>query len=377
MSGDRHAPRRLLWLIDSLTVGGAESLVVPFARRLNRERWELFVVTMKTIAGNPIETRLRGEGVHVTNLHARNLRDLRAFRRLLQFVRENGVELIHAHLTYAAIWASVLSRLTSVPTVATLHVAPPRGSWRKAVRDRLMRLALNRWAARVISVSEALRGQLLARGGLRASRTAVVHNGIEIDRFAGDRAASRARLERELRIPPGLPLLAVVSVLRPGKGIDVLIEAVRSLPECRVLLVGDGPMRSSWTAAAVDAGVADRFVWAGFRTDVEQLLPGCDLLVHPTLEDAFPTVLLEAMAAGLPVVASDVGGVPEIVRPGRTGSLVPPGDARQLSTAIEVLLRAPSRRQSMGEAARERVSEHFSTEAWIARLESVYGEVLA
>ena len=365
---------RLLWLIDSLHVGGAESLVLPFAKRVQDE---LTVCCLKTTGGNLIEQELRRRGVDTVNLESRNLRDRHGYRRLVELVRERRYDLVHAHLTYSAIWSALLSRRTGIPSVVSLHVAPTATKEQESsavtrfgidVKDRLMRFVVNRWSKRVIMVSAGLRAYYLERGGLDPAKVRVVHNGIEVERFRRDRAATRAALERDFGIPPGVKLAVAVSVLRPGKGIEVLLDAVHRVPDTHFLIVGDGPKREEWTALAK----TDRVHWAGYRTDVHTLLSGCDLFVHPSLDDAFPTVLLEAMAASLPVVASNVGGIPEIVVEGVTGRLVPPGDAQALADAIrdDALLR-------MGAAARERAEEHFSTEAWMERLQTVYAEVLA
>jgi glycosyltransferase involved in cell wall biosynthesis len=204
----------------------------------------------------------------------------------------------------------------------------------------------------------------------------VVHNGIEVERFAGNHTATRARLEREFAIPPNVPLAATVSVLRPGKGLEVLLEALRVVPQLHALVIGDGPKRDEWRAMADAYGLSDRVHWAGFRRDVNELLPGADLMIHPSLDDAFPTVLLEAGAAGLPVVASRLGGIPEIVEEGVTGMLVPGGDASPLAHAIQTLLANPNELEQMGIAARARAEELFSTRAWIDRLDAVYAEAL-
>ena len=357
---------RLLWLIDSLTMGGAESLVVPFARRAP---YDLTVCCLATIAGNPIEQELRAIGVDVVNLGARNLRDRAAFRRLVNCVREREIDLVHAHLTYAAIWSALLSRKTKIPSIASLHVAPSatralqasdRDRLMTSLRDRVMRFVLRRWSSRVVTVSDAL-GRVY-----RELDPVTVHNGIEWERFAHEPVAKSD--------PAQPPTVVTVSVLRPAKGIEVLLEAARNVVGARFLIIGDGPMRAQWTELAARLGVGDRICWAGHRRDVDTLLAGCDLFVLPSLDDAFPTVLLEAMAAGLPVVASNVGGIPEIVEDGVTGRLVPPGDAGRLAEVIDELLTYPT---SMGAAGRARAQREFSTEAWIARLDRVYREVLA
>jgi glycosyltransferase involved in cell wall biosynthesis len=203
-----------------------------------------------------------------------------------------------------------------------------------------------------------------------------VHNGIDVETFRRDRAAAREQLRRELAIPTDVPLCATVAVLRQGKGIEVLIDAARRRDGVHFLIVGDGPMRAELTELARTAGVASRVHWAGFRNDVHTFLAGCDLFVHPSLSDAFPTVLLEAMAAGVPVVASNVGGVPEIVVPGSTGALVPAGDAERLASVIAAMLADPATLERMRVAAQERAAREFSTAAWISRLDAVYASVL-
>jgi glycosyltransferase involved in cell wall biosynthesis len=361
---------RLLWLLDSLHVGGAEALVLPFAAGTHHD---LTVACLKTTGENLVEQELRRRGVKTLNLHARNLRDRAAFDRLVDFVREQKIDLVHAHLTYSAIWGALLTRKTGVPSVATLHVAPSATKEQESsavskakveVKDRLMRFALNRWSNAIVTVSAGL--QKVYGAGLDARKVHVVHNGIDVERFRRDRAPARARLEREFAIAPGLPLAVTVSVLRAGKGIEVLLDAAARVPDMQFLVIGDGPKRAAWQA--LDR--TGRVRWAGYRTDVNELLAGADVFVHPSLDDAFPTVLLEAMAAGLPVVASRVGGIPEIVADGVTGRLVPPGDAAALAAAIQ-----DPALPSMAAAARERAEREFSTEAWIARLEKVYGEV--
>jgi glycosyltransferase involved in cell wall biosynthesis len=371
----RLQPLRLLWLIDSLTMGGAEALALSFARSIPGGEAELTVCSRTTVDGNPLEEEVRATGARVENLAARNLLDRRAFAMLLRLIREQRIEVIHAHLTYASIWASLAGAIAGVPVVATLHVTPPRGAGLKEfLRQRLLRFALNALAARVVSVSAALREDLVRDLGLRRDKLRVVHNGIEL---SGERWGGTLR--ESFGIGSDDPLVISVAVMREGKGIDVLIsaaaEVLRERPEVRFALVGDGPLREEWRRLAESSGVAEAFVWTGFRRDVPAVLREADLFVHPTLADAFPTVLLEAMDAGLPIVASSVGGVPEIVEEGLTGRLVPPGDAQALAAAILESLRQPAWLAEAGAAARRRVEREFSIEVWVERLMALYREV--
>jgi len=363
-------------MLDSFGPGGAESLAIPFARNHDRAKYELIVARHGMQGENVIGDDLDRAGVRTFGVGARNLRDVAAFRRLLRFIREERIDLIHAHLTYSSVWAALASRLTGVPAVASLHVAPS-AAIREATRDRVMQFVTNRWAKRVVLVSEALRDSYLEKSGIARDRLAVVHNGIDTARFARDRATTRARLEQELGIPPNVPIAATVSVLRAGKGIEVLLAAIDKVPDALFVIFGDGPMRGEWTALAEQLGVSNRIRWAGFRKDVDELLAGCDLLVHPTLADAFPTVLLESMAAGVPVVASNVGGIPEIIDDGVTGVLVPPANPEALAAAVAALLGDRERSARMADAARAVAKERFSIEAWMRRLDAVYETAMA
>ena len=347
---------RLLWLIDSLTMGGAESLAVTIAREARRRAIDLTVCARTSIGGNPLEAEIRALGVDVVSLDARNLRDRAAYRRLVGLVRDFDV--VHAHLTYAAIWGALASRKTRVPLVATLHVPPGLSSLatlRDDIRERILVFLLNRYASRVIVVSHALR----EAWGARLRNVVVVRNGVDV------RAAPR-----RWQAVAGATALQIITiaVLREGKGIDTLIEAARYVPNANFVVVGDGPLREALEQQA--SGLPITFT--GFRRDVAQLLAESDLFVHPTLADAFPTVLLEAMAAGLPVIASNVGGVPEIVD-AHSGMLVPPGDARALANAINAA--HAEWREVAGAAGRERVERELSVDRWLDQLERLYAEV--
>lgn len=377
----RDGPLRLLWLIDSLTLGGAEALTLRMGRALDRTPARLRVACLKAIGGNPFEAELRAAGVAVHNLGARNLRDFRAFRRLIGLVRRERVDLIHAHLTYACIWGCLAGRLTGVPVVATLHVAPldPGRGGRERARQRIRVWCLNRWAARTLAVSRWVGDAWVRQAGLDPAGLTVVHNGIDCDPPSSPR--SPGKLRAELGLPVDARLVVAVAALRDGKGLDVLLHAAPRIlsreRRARFVVVGDGPLRQTLQEACQRSGLAAVFRFTGFRRDVPALLPGCDVFVLPTRRDAFPTAVLEGMAAGLPVVASRVGGVPEMIEDGESGLLVAPGDAGALADAVVDLLARPDECARLGRAARRRAVAEFSTEAWLARLEAVYGPALS
>lgn len=371
-------------MIDSLTLGGAESLVIPFARAVDPRRLDLRVSCLKSIEGNPFEDEIRAQGIPCSNLRSRNLRDFGAFRRLLRLLREERIDLIHAHLTYAAIWGNAAARLTRTPCVTTLHLEPsPDPVWsRSGLRERLMCLLVEKWSAGVVAVSESVRQAYGRQGRIDPGRIAVVPNGIDCEAFDRKERELRERMRRQLGIPPQARLVITVSVLREGKGLDVLLKAtpgvLRAVPEAHFLIVGEGPMKSELERGAEQAGLSGRLRFLGFRRDVPALLAASDLFVLPSrAHDAFPTALLEAMGAGLPVVATRVGGIPEIVDAPRTGWLVPPGDHEPLGRAVADLLSRSEELPAMGEAARCRARAEFSSAVWVRRLEEVYARALA
>jgi glycosyltransferase involved in cell wall biosynthesis len=354
---------RLLWLIDSLNLGGAEKLTALYAAAVRGTGTELTVCCLKSINDNPVEEEIRGTGTEVINLGARNLRDTRALRRLVELMKARRFDLVHAHLTYAVIWGALAARRAGVPLVATLHVAPVSRKWhdRDMLRQRLLAWLVRRRACRVVAVSRAIATEWAKL--IPAKRIVVVHNGVAIPPF----------LKRRQEVAPRL---ATVAVLREGKGINVLLHAmtrvVRRVPDAVLTIVGDGPSGDYLRALATELGLDASVRWLGYRADALQLLGEVDIFVHPTLLDAFPGGVLEAMASGCAVIASDVGGVPEIIDHGRTGLLVPAGDSEALAEAMVRLIENGEERKRLGEAGRASVAQRFSVDRWVAALDEVY-----
>ena len=379
---------RALWLIDSLGPGGAEALAAAAARAAGSGRGAPFEVelwALKGRAGSAYVDELRAAGLPVTVLGSAGLRDVRAFRRLADHLARGGADLVHCHLTDAVIWGERAARPAGVPCVATLHVAPgragaglsgPRGAVRRALEGR----ALAR-CARVAAVSEAIRGAWLARAALDPSRVEVVHNGIDLEPFRlalGEAERLRAELRHARGWPADARVAVTVTVLREGKGVESLLDAAPAVlgrvRAARFLVVGDGPRAGALRRRAAPLG--DRVAFTGRRDDVPSLLAAADLFVLASRDDAFPTAVIEAMAAGLPVVAADSGGIPEIVEANRTGLLVPPLDPAALAGAVAGLLADPARREALGRSGRRRAEERFSVGSWLAGLGALYGRAV-
>jgi glycosyltransferase involved in cell wall biosynthesis len=369
-------------LISSLTWGGAEMLLSEFAAGAPAAGIELSVGFLEDRDGNPAAVRLRERGIEpmLAQIHGPmpllNRSDHRTVREHVAHVRP---DLLHTHLGYADMLGGLAARPLRIPVVSTLHVM----QWQRSIRDprafakeRLMSLVRRRYVDTVVAVSDAARRAYLETGWDTPERVVTVRNGI----VAMPAPGAGAGIRGELGIAPDALVVAMVTVLREGKGHDVTCEAAAALrerfPDLRLVIAGDGPDREAIRRLAEPLG--ETAVLTGHRNDVMALLDAVDVLVHPTHVDAFPTTLLEAMAAGVPVVATAVGGIPEIVDDGVSGVLVPaPPGAGEVAAALGALLADPALRREHGAAGRERYQREFTADAWAKRMRAVYDAALA
>ncbi|MEJ2888004.1 glycosyltransferase [Actinomycetospora aeridis] len=364
---------RVVHVIHSLEPGGAESVLAEFARVAPAHGIEMAVMPISRIRSRAIVGDLEAAGVPVLPLDLVHRWDPRAFARAVTWLRPWGPDVIHTHLKHADLVGSVASRVLRRPMVSTLHVVDDLPGRLGAVKRRLAGVARTATAARTVTVSDAQRSWYLeAFPHVRPETVTTLHNGV-VDAARGDDAGA---VRRELGIPAGAPVVLQVGLLREGKGHDVLLRAVRQLadvPDLVVLVAGDGPLRAEVEAAASDLGGRVRFL--GYRTDVAPLMAASDVVVQPSDYDALPTTLIQALAAGRPVVATAVGGIPEIVTPGE-GVLVPAGDATAVAGALRDLLADPGRRRALGVAARARYEAAFDADRWAGEMRRLYEDVL-
>jgi glycosyltransferase involved in cell wall biosynthesis len=243
---------------------------------------------------------------------------------------------------------------------------------------------MQKWACRaadhVLVNAEAVRAVLVSQG-YDASRISVIRNGIDVSRFQAGGDSHGIRIG--LGFSPEAPVVAVFARLNRLKGIEYFLEAAAILrirfEDARFLIVGDSiseAYRAELEKRAKDLGLHEHVVFAGFRSDIPELLREVSVSVLPSLAEGLSNVVLEAMAASVPVVATAVGGTPEMIDDGVQGLLVPPRDAPALVRAIGSLLAEPARRQSMGEAGRKRAKERFSLEAAVRETETLYERLL-
>ena len=375
---------RLLVVIDGLRAGGAENLLntfVPVARMAGIDT-EVAYLERHQPRFDEMTAALAEHGVQARSLSVRRLLDPTAIGRIRAAVRSSQADIVHAHLEDSATLAPAAARLAGRPCVCTFHNVPEDEALRDRTKERLAVASASR-SMGALFVSDAARAEFAGRYRVNERTWAVVHNGIDIESIPTE----PAQLPAELGIPDGSPAVTLVAAMRtpnprtPGmKGhaaaIDAWPRVLETVPEARLLMVGTGPHEGVLQEHARAVGVADRVVFAGFRTDTNAILRASRLAVLPSEWDALPTALIEAAACGLPAVATRVGGIPEIVADGETGTLVRPGDPDELASAIVSYLANPARAHATGERARKRAEDLFSARHWVRRLRTVYEAAL-
>lgn len=364
-------------VIHSLGAGGAEQVLVDLATVSAGADLRISVVGLVD-AEDPGHARaLREVGVEVHGLGLSSRWDPRAFARAARVVRGLAPDVVHTHLKHADLVGAVVARRLGLPQVSTLHLIEDSVSGLGAVKRRLAGEVRRRVADRTIAVSEAQRRWYLGSFPADPARVVTLHNGVVPGARLGP--GRREMLRRSLGARPDAVLAVNVAIMRPGKGHDDLLDAMALLPDPSpvvVVLVGDGPERERLERrVAASVRMRDRVRFAGYRDDVPMLLQAADLAVHPTHADALPTALIHALAASVPVVATDVGGVPEVVGD-RAGVLLPAHAPGLLSGELRRLAADRAARARMGAAGRERFDRLFDARQWARSLRALYAEVV-
>ena len=369
---------RPLVLMSTLAPSGAEQVTVSFLRRLKSTGRDVPLCIVSARQYSPLTEVLKEASIRRLDLDASRLAEAAPLVRLSSILRRERFDLVHAHGQDATIVAALVCKIHRVPLVVTRHVLDDFGHhWRERLRGRVMSAAL-RHARVLVAVSRAT-ATALEKSGIPRDRIRVINNGIELDRFALNGQAASAALRAEWGLAGEDRIILCPSVMRPGKGHDVLLNALprilAQVPTARLVFAGAGPLETALRARARVYG--DAVMFLGHRTDMPALLNAADVVVLASESEALPTVLIEAAAAGRPVVSTRVGGVEEVVRDGSTGILVPPNEPSSLATAVFALLRDRNRAETLGRTASVMAAERFGIETQVERTWELWGEVCA
>jgi glycosyltransferase involved in cell wall biosynthesis len=342
--------RQVLYLLEALRGSGVESVLA-------------------CAAGSDVERAGRAQGERVCALPMHGDLDPLLFFRLLRLIRAERPAIVHLHSRRSAdVQGGLAAAAAGVPAVLSRRVdhppSPLLARWQFGLYDR------------VIAISEEIRRVLLA-ANVPAERVVCVPSAVDLARFA--RPAGRAHARAALGVGADDAVIGVVAQLIERKGHRFLLDAFPAIraaaPQARLLFLGRGPLEPELRAQAGRQGLADRVHFAGFREDLPDLYPALDVVAHPATAEGLGVALLEAAAAERPIVASAVGGIPEIVRDGETGLLVPPRDSAALGSAIVRLLLDGELARRLGAGARALVAERHSVAAMTAGNLAVYRTV--
>jgi len=379
---------KVLRVIARLNVGGPALHAVLLTSRLDPTRYQSLLVTGVEDPREGNYLTLRGISLeHLTTLpglgrEIRPFRDLQVLVQLIRLIRRTRPRIVHTHTAKAGVLGRLAAHFAGVPLIVHTYHGHVFHGYFSRPKTRVL-LAIERWLARrtdrLLTVSERVRGELLALGVGRPERLTAMPLGLELDRFL-DSDRIRGQLRAELGLGPSAPLVGIVARLVPIKAHEIFLRAVssvaREIPESRFLVVGDGERRTELEALGRALGLARRLQFLGWRSDVERIYADLDLVVLSSRNEGSPVSLIEAMAAARPVVATRVGGVPDVVEDGATGLLVEAGDIAGMAKAITTLLRDPERARTMGIEAQKRVYPAFGVERLIADMDRLYMELL-
>jgi len=368
--------RTVVHFSDSNAFGGTERAILQLVARLDRERWRSVIFHTACPGSAQLAEEARALGVAVRPLRPADnpAAGVASILPLVRAIRREGAVVFHAHQTWSlscryGIVAAALARVPAIVASAQLFVEMPN-----VAGINLQHALLTRCLDRHVAVSWHVASRLRERFGVADARIVVIPNSVAIPESVPRSAQLRAELAGD---GDARPMVLAVARLDSQKGIEYLVRAAVEIPGAVVVIAGDGPDRGKLETLARSLGVERRVRFLGHRRDVPELLAACDLFVLPSLYEGLPLSVLEAMAAGVPVIATAIGGTDEVVRDGETGTLVAAGDAGALALAIRAALADSARVHRLAANAQEYVVKKHSADAMAARMSGLYDELLS
>ena len=381
---------RVLHIITRMVRGGAQFNTLSNCARLNDGPWEsLLAAGPSTGAEGSIEDQVAAEGVRFVPVpHLQReialLADLRALGELVRLIRAERLQVVHTHMSKAGVLGRIAARLCGVPVVIHTphgHVFHSYSSRAKTALFIWAERWCARWCRRLITLTEHCKQDHLDFGIAPIEKFVTIHSGVDFAPFLAARG-KREETRRSLDISEGTVVIGTVGRLVPIKGQCHLLEAFARLRDAvdlplLLMLVGDGELHDDLTAQARTLGIEDCTRFLGLRKDVPELLTAMDVFALPSLNEGMGRVLVEAMALELPIVASRVGGIPDVVIEGETGLLVESANPAELASALKRLVESPEEARRLARAGRAHAVPGFGVESMVDQIAALYRELLA
>jgi glycosyltransferase involved in cell wall biosynthesis len=370
--------RKVFYLVDSLNIGGTETQAVELALRIPAAGYDVTLGCLR--ARGPLLERLQGSNVVVREFYPKGGMDspagLYQLLRLSWFLRKEHFDVVHTHDLWSNLMGVPAARLAGVQAIVSSRRDLAHFDWYRGKRRGWLRHIQNLGGA-VLANATPIRDALIAEDGFAPEKVRVIHNGVDIQGF---QKSGSDRFQMFPGAGDGKLIVLVGNMHTDVKGHPWLIAAVpavvREFPASRFVLVGDGEQRSRFESQVANLGLEKSFLFLGRRADIPKILGCCDIAVLPSRAEGLPNAVLEYMAAGLPVIASQVGGNAELIDDGVTGLLVPPEDSSALSSALLKLLRDPGLARRIADGGHQSTVRHFSFERLVREVDGLYSELL-
>jgi glycosyltransferase involved in cell wall biosynthesis len=380
---------KVLRIIARLIIGGPSFHVINLNKGLDPHNFESLLVCGTENAGEQslmdlafaqgIKPVVISEMVAEASLKPR---DLKALYKLYCLLRRQRPDIVHTHTAKAGFLGRLAARLAKVPIVVHTYHGHILHGYHSSFKTNLLRRmekSLAHITDCIIAVSTEVKRDLVAYGVSSPEKIMVIPLGLELEPFLNC-AAHRGELRHELGIDDSAPLIGIVGRIVPIKNhrlfLDAALHVADQNPRVRFVIVGDGPLRPEMERYAYELGIANRVIFTGWRRDLQRIYADLDVLAVSSINEGTPVSAIEAMAAGRPVVATCVGGMPDLITEGEAGYLVPAEDAKALATAVASLLKDPKASRQMGQRARAVVKERFAAQRLITDMERLYQELV-
>lgn len=363
--------RRVLYIIDSLKIGGAEMLLLGLLDAVAEAGGTAQVAYFTP---GPLEPEVRKRGVPLVRLSKKGLKDPRALLRARSLIKDFQPDVVHTHLVKSDLIGQLAARMTGTPRMITLHNTDP---WRTNTAMSAAYRMLTAGADACIAVSERVADHVGKTNGFPREQITTIVNGIDLDHFSPSRSALDLA---PYGVPAGAPVVAVIGSLTEQKDHANFVAAAAQIantnPDPYFLIVGDGPLKGDIASAIAATGaVKDRIIMTGEIKEMAQLLSATDMQVISSAWEGLPMTLLEGMAMQKPVVTTAVGGIPDVVEDGVNGRLVAPRDAKALADAMADVLGDPAKAAKLGSAGRATIAATYGSDVMRDRLFAIYDRV--
>jgi len=356
----------ILFVTVGYTLGGSENMVAQIAPRLKTRGYRVRVLAFK--GWGPVSEKIENSGVDCVALHGRGKFDLRVLWRYFLYLRKNPPDLIIAFLYRAYIPTRVFGFILGIPNISSVRDVE---EWMNSLGIFLEKITVF-FSALIYSCSNAVTQFLIQDIGIKKAKVVTIPNGIDVDSFSVK--INKEKKLKELGVNSNLKIVGTVCRLHePKKGVRILLEATKNLQkelDFQLIIVGTGKDENFLKLLAKSEGI--NVVFLGEREDVKEILQTMDVFALASFYEGFPVSILEAMATGIPVVATDIGGIKEVVSDGETGFLVKPGNPHELAEKIKKLLENQKMRKDFGKAGFKRVKENFSIDKTVNGIENLW-----